>query len=51
MELLIWLLMGLICYELAKGKNRDTFGWTVCGLLFGIFAVLVLLILPRKGVK
>lgn len=51
MEILFCLLMGLLSYELAKSKGRDTFIWTILGLMFGFFTVIVLLFLPRKKVR
>ncbi len=48
METLIWLLMIIECYKLAKDKNRDEIWWIIGGIFFGVFAVIALLILPRK---
>jgi len=49
MELMIMLvvsgLFALACNTLAAKRNRSAVGWGVAGFFFGIFALLVLLIL------
>lgn len=47
MEILIWLVCAWICYALAKDKNRNEVGWLFGGILFGIFAVIVIALLPK----
>lgn len=49
MEIMIMLvvsgLFALACNTLAAKRNRSPVGWGVAGFFFGIFALLVLLIL------
>lgn len=40
-------LWGWACYSIAKSKNRNKELWTVLGVLFGIFAVIVVSVLPN----
>ena len=44
--LCVWLLCAFVCNQIAKQKNRDTFGWTITGFLLGVFAVVAILALP-----
>jgi len=44
--ILLWILCFMGCYFLAKEKNRNTFGWTLGGLFFGIFALILIALLP-----
>jgi hypothetical protein len=51
MDTMLWaLVIGVICAfacsSIAKSKNRNASGWAVGGFLFGIFALVLLLILP-----
>lgn len=47
MEILVWLACAWICYALAKDKNRNEFAWLLGGVLFGVFAVIVIALLPK----
>ena len=47
MELLLYLVCGWICYALAKKKNRNKIGWTICGIFFNIFSIIILAFLPK----
>lgn len=47
MELIIWTLLAVACYYVAKDKNRSGVAWGILGLLFGIFALVVIALLPR----
>ncbi len=38
----------LICREQAERKGYNMDLWAVLGLLFGVFAVVVVLLLPKK---
>lgn len=42
----VWCLFGWACYSQAQKKNRNETLWAVLGVLFGIFALIVLLLLP-----
>ena len=44
--LLIWVGSFVGCYFLAKEKNRNEWGWFLGGVFFGIFALLLVLLLP-----
>jgi hypothetical protein len=44
--ILIWCLFGWACYKQAQKKNRNETLWAVLGVLFGIFALAVILLLP-----
>lgn len=46
MVLLTWCLLGAVVSFIAKEKNRNAGLWAVIGLLFGIFALLVIVVLP-----
>ncbi len=49
MELLIiWVLLAVACGYVAEQKGRSYIAWFALGLLFGVFALLVLAITPKK---
>ena len=49
MEILIfWLICAVGCYFLAESKGRNAGAWAVAGLLFGIFALVICAIMPKK---
>jgi len=49
MELLItvivWGLFGVLAYKMAERRGRNEGGWAVAGVLAGLFAIVLLLIL------
>jgi drug/metabolite transporter (DMT)-like permease len=45
--LAVWALCGWACYQMAQSKNRNKELWAVLGVLFGIFAVIILSVLPN----
>ncbi len=45
-SILMWCLFGWGCYNQAVKKNRNGALWAVLGVLFGIFALAVILFLP-----
>lgn len=47
MGLLIILIFMVCCALLAKNKNRSMIGWGIAGALVGIFALVLLAILPK----
>ncbi len=47
MELLFWILWAVCCGILANNKNRNVVGWSIAGLLFGLFALIPLALLPK----
>jgi hypothetical protein len=42
---IVW---SIVCYQLAKGKNRNTGAAAVTGFLFGIFAVIYYLCVGKR---
>lgn len=50
MSFIIWVGCVIACYYLAKDKNRNTTTAAICGLLFGVFAVIYYLCVGRKEV-
>lgn len=40
MEVIIWLLCGVVCYLIAQKKNRNVWLAAALGCLFGIFAII-----------
>jgi hypothetical protein len=49
--LLVHVLDALVCRVLALNNRRAKNLWTALGLLFGIWALAVLLLLPRQEVQ
>ena len=48
MSLLIWLLFGFATYKVAETKGLDTTLWGILGVLFGIFALVAVAVLPAN---
>lgn len=46
--IIIWLLFGVVCYALAKEKNRNTVVAAIMGALFGIFALIYYLVVDKQ---
>ncbi len=46
--LLFSIVFGVLSYRLAKKKNRNVIGWTILGILFNLWAFLVLYSLRSK---
>ena len=46
--LIVWCLCAWGCYTIAKSKGRSEALWAVLGILFGVFAVLAIAILPEN---
>lgn len=46
LSLMVWLLFGIACGVIADSKRRNVGGWVVLGMLFGIFALIVIACLP-----
>lgn len=44
--LIIWLIGGIVCFAIAKNKKRNPWLWLLLGILFNLFAVVILLLLP-----
>lgn len=45
--LIVWGLCGYSCYAIAKSKNRNRKLWAILGILFGLFAIITIAILPN----
>jgi hypothetical protein len=41
-----WIGSAFLCAYIASEKNRDSGGWFVAGLLFGVFAVIAIVAVP-----
>lgn len=49
-KVLIWFLFTFVTYSIAKSKNRNEVVWAILGVLFGIFALIVVALLPKLEV-
>ncbi|MCB1909966.1 MAG: hypothetical protein KDH15_21605 [Rhodocyclaceae bacterium] len=47
--LVLWIGFAILTAMAASSRGRSGFGWFVLGLLFGIFALLAVLVLPRRN--
>jgi hypothetical protein len=47
--LFIWLGSAILAALAAPSRGRSSGGWFVLGLLFGIFALIALLVMPSVG--
>lgn len=47
MLLLFWILFAIFTGVVANNKGRNVVGWVVLGLLFGIFALIIVAVLPK----
>ena len=47
MALLVWLFMGIVCSIVAQNKNRNSVAWFILGVLFSLFAVSIIALLPK----
>jgi len=46
--LLIWLGCAIACWVIANNKARFAGGWFLLGLVFGLFALFVIAVLPSR---
>ncbi len=44
--MIFWVIQAKLCANLAIKRGRDTFTWSIAGLMFGFFALLLLYFLP-----
>jgi len=44
----IWIVIMVWIYNLAKRKGRHPVGWLILGFFFSLLALIVLLVLPSK---
>ena len=48
MELMfLWLFFGIATAIVASNKGRSVGGWAVLGLLFGVFALIIVALVPK----
>lgn len=43
-----WGLMGFICYKVAAKKGLNKGIWTLLGVLFGVFTLMIEILMPTK---
>jgi Na+/melibiose symporter-like transporter len=48
---LIWLAFAVLTAMAASGKGRNTFGWFILGCVFGIFALIAVLVMSSLKLK
>jgi len=46
--LIVWLFCAVACYFLAESKGRKAGAWAFAGLLFGVFALVLCAVMPKK---
>ena len=46
--LVVWILIMIWIYNIAKRKGRHALGWLILGFFFSIITLIVLLVLPSK---
>lgn len=49
--LIIWLFFAFCSMFVAKNKGRSEGGWFIAGFIFGLFALIVVAILPKIEAK
>lgn len=45
--LILWGALGFVCMKIAQKKGRNPTRWLIVGIIFGIFAVLIVALLPH----
>lgn len=52
MELVaLWVFFAILTAVIAAGKNRSVIGWALLGLIFGIFATIIIAVMKPVEVK
>ena len=46
--LVVWLLVLVWIYNIAKRKGRHAFGWLILGFFFSVITLVVILLVPSK---
>ena len=49
--MVFWGICGLGCAYMAENKGRSKMTWAILGLIFGIYAVVILYLLPCSKAK
>ena len=44
----LWIVIMVWIYNIAKRKGRHAFGWLILGFFFSLITLIVLLLLPSK---
>ena len=47
MFLIVGVVFGIVCAAIASSKGRSVIGWFFIGFLFGLFALIILLVIPN----
>lgn len=45
---IVWILIMVWIYNIAKRKGRHALGWLILGFFFSIITLIILLVLPSK---
>jgi multisubunit Na+/H+ antiporter MnhB subunit len=45
---IVWILIMIWIYNIAKRKGRHALGWLILGFFFSIITLIVLLLMPSK---
>lgn len=48
MVLVVWIICAVICGFMAEAKGLNPTGWVIGGVVFGVFAIIVLAFVPSK---
>lgn len=48
--LLLWIAFAVVSAIVAGSKGRSAFGWFILGAIFGIFAMILVIVLPSQKV-
>lgn len=46
-----WLITAYLCYCIAQEKGLNTAFWAVMGAIFGVFALVVVDLLPERRIR
>lgn len=46
--LLLAIILAVACSTIARGKGRGPVVWAILGFFFGIIALVIILVLPRR---
>jgi hypothetical protein len=48
-ELVVGIVCAYVCYRIAIGKGRGGTLWAVLGFFFGLIALIIIALLPRRA--
>lgn len=46
--IIVWLIFGYACYYIAREKGLNAALWGLLGVLFGIFTLIIVLLIPSN---